>query len=50
MFLASEFCYITKRINVKEKEAEKRHLDIAKEAKHLEKLSKTKKAAPPKNQ
>ena len=33
---------------LKAKEAEKRRLDIAKEAKRLEKLSKTKKAAPPK--
>ena len=31
------------------KEAEKRHLDIGKEAKHLEKHSKTIKAAPQKN-
>ena len=34
---------------LKVKEAEKRRLDIAKEAKRLEKLSKTKKATPPKN-
>ena len=33
---------------LKAKEAEKRRLDIAKAAKRLEKLSKTKKAAPPK--
>ena len=33
---------------LKAKEAEKKRLDIAKEAKRLEKLSKTKKAAPPK--